>query len=143
MTDSYRHSVSVAGVVVRDDGRILAIRRRDNGAWQAPGGILEADERIEEGLRREVMEETGVQVEPIALTGVYKHMKLGVVALVFRCRLVSGTPSVTAEAAEVAWLTPSEVTGQMTKAFAVRVTDALTIVGAPQIRTHDGVNLIN
>lgn len=65
MTDSYRHSVSVAGVIVRNDGRILAIKRRDNGDWQAPGGILEADEQIEAGLRREVREGDGVAaIEP-------------------------------------------------------------------------------
>jgi hypothetical protein len=38
MADTYRHSVSVAGVTVRDDGRILVIKRRDNGQWQAPVG---------------------------------------------------------------------------------------------------------
>ncbi|MFE1885628.1 NUDIX hydrolase, partial [Streptomyces diastatochromogenes] len=43
-TPSPLHSVSVAGVVVREDGRLLAIRRADNGTWELPGGILELDE---------------------------------------------------------------------------------------------------
>lgn len=34
------HSVSVAGAVVREDGRVLAIRRSDNGRWELPGGVL-------------------------------------------------------------------------------------------------------
>lgn len=34
------HSVSVAGVVHRDDGRVLCLRRRDTGSWQIPGGVL-------------------------------------------------------------------------------------------------------
>ncbi|MCK9899647.1 NUDIX domain-containing protein [Frankia sp. Cpl3] len=38
------HSVSVAGVVRSDDGLLLCIRRRDNGAWQIPGGVLEQGE---------------------------------------------------------------------------------------------------
>lgn len=38
------HSVSVAGVVVREDGRLLAIRRADNGTWELPGGVLELHE---------------------------------------------------------------------------------------------------
>lgn len=141
MTDSYRHSVSVAGVVVRDDGRILAIKRRDNGDWQAPGGILEADEQIEAGLRREVREETGLDVEPEQLTGIYKHMRLGVVALVFTCRAVGGAAAETAEAVQVDWLTPDEVTENMTEAFAVRVYDALAGPW-PHIRAHDGVHLV-
>ena len=142
MTDSYRHSVSVAGVAVRDDGRVLVIKRRDNGDWQAPGGILEADERIEDGLRREVREETGLDVEPESLTGVYKHMKLGVVALVFRCRVVGGTAGETAESAAVGWLTPSEVAEHMTEAFAIRVQDALKGPW-PHVREHDGIRLID
>ena len=71
-----RHSVSVAAVVVDHDGRVLVARRRDNGRWEPPGGVLELDESIPEGLRREVYEETGLTVYPDALTGVYKKTSL-------------------------------------------------------------------
>jgi 8-oxo-dGTP pyrophosphatase MutT (NUDIX family) len=73
MPELYRHSVSVAGVVVRDDGKILVIRRRDNGHYQAPGGVLEQHERIEDGLAREIREETGFTAEPERLTGIYPN----------------------------------------------------------------------
>jgi hypothetical protein len=49
-----------------------------------PKGILELNESIPAGVRREVEEETGVVVEPERPTGVYKNVALGVVALVFR-----------------------------------------------------------
>jgi len=68
-----RHSVSVAGVVIDEDGCTLVVQRRDNGHWEPPGGILERDESIADDLVREVREETGLIVEPIALTGVYKN----------------------------------------------------------------------
>lgn len=135
-----RHSVAVVGVVVDEAGRVLAIRRRDNGHWQPPGGVLELGETIEDGVRREVLEETGVEIEPVRLTGVYKNMPMGVVALVFRCRLVAGAPGPTAEASEVRWLTIDEVTAAMSPAFAVRVTDALT--DQVHVRHHDGVQLL-
>jgi 8-oxo-dGTP diphosphatase len=136
-----RHSVSVAGIVLDDHGRILTIRRRDTGDWQPPGGILDLKETIDAGLRREVLEETGVLVEPQRLTGVYKNLPLGVIALVFRCRAVSGTPTPANESTEVRWLTLNEITASMTPAFAIRVTDALH--DEPAIRAHDGINLIN
>jgi ADP-ribose pyrophosphatase YjhB (NUDIX family) len=136
----YRHSVSVAGVVRNADGEILVIRRRDNGQYQAPGGILEQHERIEDGLAREVAEETGYAVEAEQLTGVYKHMGLGVVALVFRCRLLGGEARLNDEASEVLWLDPEKAAAQMTEAFAVRVTDALDGPW-PHIRHHDGTRL--
>ncbi len=138
-----RHSVSVAGVVVNEDGRILAICRRDNGQWQAPGGVLELQETFEQGVRREVLEETGVAVEVDRLTGVYKNLRLGVVALVFRCRPIAGAPRSTAESSEVRWLTESDVRQNMSPAFAVRVTDALADHATPAVRVHDGVNLIS
>jgi 8-oxo-dGTP diphosphatase len=141
MPQPYRHSVSVAGVVQNADGDVLVIRRRDNGQYQAPGGILEESERIEDGLVREVSEETGYAVHPEQLTGIYKNMKLGVVALVFRCRLVGGEPRINDEASEVLWLDPEVAVEQMTEAFAIRVTDAL---GGPwpHVRHHDGTKLL-
>lgn len=137
MPEPYRHSVSVSGVVVRDDGKILVIRRRDNSHYQAPGGILERDEQIEDGLTREILEETGLRVEPEQLSGIYKHMGLGVVALVFRARLLGGTPTLNNEAAEILWMDRDQVAARMTEAFAIRVIDALDGPW-PHIRHHDG-----
>jgi 8-oxo-dGTP diphosphatase len=133
--------VSVAAAVVNDDGRLLAIRRRDNGHWEPPGGVLELDETIEDGLVREVREETGLTVRPERLTGVYKNMERGIVALVFRCSVVTGEQSSTAEATEVAWLAADEVSNRLNEAYAVRLLDGL-LDGPPQVRVHDGVRLV-
>src|SRR3954449_4721852 len=91
MPDQHLHSVSVAGVVVDEAGRVLVIQRRDNGRWEPPGGVLERDETFEEGVVREVAEETGVTVHVERLTGVYKNMVRGIVALVYRCRPLAGS----------------------------------------------------
>ncbi|MCW7942107.1 NUDIX hydrolase [Streptomyces hygroscopicus] len=138
---SPRHSVSVAGITVRKDGRGLAIRRADNGSWEPPGGVLELDEEPQDGVVREVFEETGIKVDVLQLTGVYKNMKLGIVALVFRCRPVAGTERTSSESDAVEWLTPDEVRNRMSEVFAVRVLDALEGTG-PQVRSHNGRRLI-
>jgi 8-oxo-dGTP diphosphatase len=83
----------------------------------------------------------GLTVEPDYLTGVYKNMRHGIVALVFRCHIVSGQPSPTAEASEVAWLTPAQVAELMNEAYATRLLDALQS-GPPSVRIHDGVALL-
>lgn len=134
------HSVSVAGIVVREDGRVLTIRRADNGTWEPPGGVLELAEAPEDGVRREVYEETGVKVQVDRLTGVYKNTSRGIVALVFRCRVEGGHERLSDESAAVEWLTPDEVTNRMAEVYAVRVTDAL-LGGAPRVRAHDGRRL--
>jgi ADP-ribose pyrophosphatase YjhB (NUDIX family) len=138
---SPRHSVSVAAAVIDDRGRALAIRRRDNGHWEPPGGVLELGETIHDGLRREVAEETGLLVEPDALTGVYKNMTHGIVALVFRCHVVGGTERTSSETDRIDWLTPDQIRERMTEAYAVRLLDALSNPDHPIIRAHDGVHL--
>jgi 8-oxo-dGTP diphosphatase len=142
MGSDQRHSVSVAGVVVDEAGRALLIRRRDNGHWEPPGGVLEAGETITAGLRREVREETGLEVTPVALTGVYKNMERAIVALVFRCSVISGEPVTTDEAAALRWVTRDEVGHLVDEAYAVRVLDALDCAQPPAIRSHDGVQLV-
>ncbi len=95
-SQSPRHSVSVAGVITDDHGRALLIQRRDNARWEPPGGVLELGETIEDGLRRELREETGLDTEPDQLTGIYKNMTRGIIALVFRCKITGGElPSTT------------------------------------------------
>ena len=89
MTDLPRHSVSVTGIV-RDDGRVLAIKRHDDGRWVPPGGVLELNETPQDGVAREVYEETGLKVQPVRLSGVYKNMRLGVVSLAFVCEVTGG-----------------------------------------------------
>ena len=64
VNETPRHSVSVAAAIFDDSGeKVLLIKRRDNGNWEPPGGVLELDETIEDGLRREVREETGAEIE--------------------------------------------------------------------------------
>lgn len=76
---------------MREDGRLLAIRRADKGAWELPGGVLDLTEAPEAGVAREVLEETGIHVEVDQLTGVYKNTTRGIVALVFRCNPSGGS----------------------------------------------------
>jgi len=136
------HSVSVAGVIVDDHGRALLIQRRDNHRWEPPGGVLELGESIDDGLRREVREETGLDVEPIALTGVYKNMKRGIIALVFRCKAAGGEPSISDETEAYRWADESDISELATEAYAVRVLDALRDTRPAAIRKHDGKQLL-
>ncbi|UQX05089.1 NUDIX domain-containing protein [Streptomyces sp. RerS4] len=106
---------------MREDGRVLAIRRADNGTWEPPGGVLELAETPEAGVRREVLEETGIHVDVDNLTGVYKNVARGIVARVFRCEPSGGTEHVSDESTAVHWLTPEEVSERMSEVYAIRL----------------------
>jgi ADP-ribose pyrophosphatase YjhB (NUDIX family) len=89
------------GAVFDEHGRILLVRRRDNGRWCLPGGMIRIDESVADATAREVAEETGLQVRVVSLIGVYSDPQ-HVVAytngdvrreffLLCRCQLVGGT----------------------------------------------------
>lgn len=144
MTTAERpHSVSVAGVIVDDHGRALLIKRRDNGHWEPPGGVVEADETLPDALQREVLEETGIKIAlPAALTGVYKNMTGLIVSLVFRCQAIEGQLTTGDETKALRWVSRGEVTELADEAYAIRVLDALDAVSPPAVRAHDGVKLV-
>lgn len=68
-----RVSPGVAAVVVDAERRVLWVRRRDNGLWSLPSGRVEPGETVQEAIRREVLEETGLAARVVRLTGVYSE----------------------------------------------------------------------
>ena len=141
-TQLARHSVSVAGVITDDHGRALLIQRADNHRWEPPGGVLELGESITDGLRREVREETGLDVEPVTLTGVYKNMNRGIIALVFRCKITGGHLTPNDEATAFRWADRNTIHELTSEAYAVRLLDALSADSAAAVRQHDGIRLL-
>ena len=69
----FRHPIPGTSIIpILPDGRIVLIRRRDNGLWGLPGGIVDWGEDIPTSVERELMEETGLELVNIRrLVGVY------------------------------------------------------------------------
>lgn len=59
--------------VVVDQGRVLLIQREDIQSWALPGGQTEPGESVAQAAMREVLEETGLEVELRRLVGIYAH----------------------------------------------------------------------
>lgn len=62
--------VAVA-VAVRSEGRLLLIKRSDNGLWALPGGAQDIGESTRDAATREVREETGIEIEVNGISGIY------------------------------------------------------------------------
>ncbi|WP_250444379.1 NUDIX domain-containing protein [Actinotalea sp. C106] len=127
----------VSAVVLDDAGRVLLGRRSDNGRWAVPSGILEPGEQPAVGLAREVLEETGVEVEVVALTAVESGEPIGYdngdraqyIDLCFWCRPLSGEAHVADdESLEVGWFPVDAVPPDLLDTSVGRLEHALAYV---------------
>lgn len=113
--------VTAADAIVRDDaGRILILRRQDNGRWDLPGGIVDPGEAPAQALVREVWEEAGLRVVPERLAGIFGGVRhrntypngdqLEYTVSVFVCRIVGGQLEARdGEATGFAFVAPEEL----------------------------------
>ena len=99
----HTHFVSVAGLVTNDRGEILMIKSPRRG-WEYPGGMVEPGETFQDALKREIMEETGAEVEITGFIGLCKNVEKDSVNLDFSCRYTGGTLRESQESAEVKWV---------------------------------------
>ncbi|MBW4556819.1 MAG: NUDIX hydrolase [Trichormus sp. ATA11-4-KO1] len=69
----FRHPITGTSIIpILPDGRIVLIRRRDDGCWALPGGMVDWGEDIPQTVHRELIEETGLELVKITrLVGVY------------------------------------------------------------------------
>jgi ADP-ribose pyrophosphatase YjhB (NUDIX family) len=87
--------VAVGAAVTNDRGQLLLIRRSDSGVWLYPTGWCDVGYSAPEVVVKEVLEETGIEAEPVRLIGVLDGMRLGesripLYSLLFFCRAVGG-----------------------------------------------------
>ena len=115
-----RPYLAVSAAIIRD-GRVLVARRAkgaSTGLYTLPGGVVEAGETLREAVVREIAEETGITIEPVALAGQREFIsrdEAGKVArhfviLCFAARWLAGegTPQIE-ELSELRWLRPGEI----------------------------------
>ncbi len=126
-----RPLVGVGGVVI-SNGRALLIRRGGpplEGQWSIPGGMLEVGETLLEGVRRELLEETGVEVRVGELVDVFERINLDgdgktryhFVVLDYLCEAMRGEARAGSDVTDVAWAAPSELAKYSLSETATRV----------------------
>jgi len=82
------------------------------GYWSLPGGIVETGEKLEEGIRREVAEETGLEVEPYLVFEIFERVipdaegkpEYHYVLVDYLCRRLRGEPAAASDVSRVAWV---------------------------------------
>ncbi|HZT27840.1 MAG TPA: NUDIX hydrolase [Pseudolabrys sp.] len=119
-----RPYLAVSAAIVRD-GKVLVVRRARQPAlnlYTLPGGAVESGETLHEAVKREVREETRLEIEPVTLAGyreaivrdgagkVERHF----VILCFASRFLAGEIKLNEELDEARWLAPAALPGLKT-----------------------------
>jgi len=138
-----RGLVVVQGAVI-DDDRVLLSVRHDLRGWELPGGNLNPGERAEDAVRREILEETGLEVEVERHVGDYVRTGfLPHTAHVYRCRALSGRLRPSVETPKVAWFPVDHVPSTLFPWYHAPLADATANLTEPVTRhEHNGVAAI-
>lgn len=136
---------SVNTVVTDADGRILLIRRTDNGNWSLPGGGIELGESPKQAAVRETAEETGIACEITGLVGIYADPKHVIhytsddevrqeFSIVLTAQAVGGRPTPSDESSAVHWVDPTDLDAHpMHPSMRRRVEHFLADTGTPYV----------
>lgn len=106
------------GAVVVESGRVLLVRRGHEpmkGHWSLPGGLLELGEPLAAGVRREVKEETGLEVEVVELVELLdrihredERVRYHYAIADYLCRVTGGALQAASDADAVRWVERAE-----------------------------------
>lgn len=108
------------GAIIIRRNRVLLVERARKplkGYWSLPGGVLETGERLEEGIRREVLEETGLRVKPLRAIEIFERImrdaqgaaEYHYVLIDYLCRVTGGTLWPADDVSRAEWVKRSEL----------------------------------
>jgi ADP-ribose pyrophosphatase YjhB (NUDIX family) len=103
--------VAAAGLVIRD-GRVLLLERAHPpalGMWCLPGGFVDRGETLEAAVRREVLEETGLEGRAARLYGLYSYPEYPVVVAIYEMTVLDAPVTINQESSRHGWLRPEEI----------------------------------
>jgi 8-oxo-dGTP diphosphatase len=89
--DIPKHIIAVSACIKNEKNEVLLVKvqwRQDT--WELPGGQVEEGEALDKAVAREVLEETGLVIEPIGITGLYYNTTKHILSVVFIAKYISG-----------------------------------------------------
>jgi 8-oxo-dGTP diphosphatase len=120
-------TLGVFAAITDKEGRILCVRMNyATHGWTTPGGGVELGESPLDALKREVLEESGLEVVPEELVGVYSKPYKNDIVLFFRARVVAQNPwQPNDEVAQIGYFGRDELPEPMGLVARTRIIDAL------------------
>ncbi len=106
--------LGVGALIILEDDRILLVERGNEplkGYWSLPGGAVETGESLRDGVKREILEETGLIIEPMEVVEIFERImrdadgraEYHYVLIDYLCRVTGGTLGAADDASRVEW----------------------------------------
>jgi 8-oxo-dGTP diphosphatase len=107
----YHNPTLAIDIILQRDSKILMVRRKKDpfeGQLALPGGFVNEGETVEDAMKRETIEETSLEVEPIEILGVYsdptRDPRKHIMTVVFIGIIVGGSDKAGDDAASIEWI---------------------------------------
>ncbi len=103
------------GAIIMDEGRVVLVERGNEplqGIWSLPGGVVETGEYLKDAVRREVLEETGLEIEPVRAVEVFERImpdpggriEYHYVLVDYLCKVTGGALAAASDAKRAEWV---------------------------------------
>ena len=136
-------TVGVFGIIFDEHGKFLLGHRRDYDVWNLPGGALELAEAPWEGVKREVKEETGLDVEVSNLTGIYSKQGKNDIVFSFACKIIGGEITLNDEADKIEYFEISKIPKNTVPKHVERIKDFLSNPDSTTFKVQGGKSTID
>ena len=137
------YNIATFGIIFDEQGRVLLCHRTDHDLWNLPGGHFEDFESPIDAVKREIKEETGFEVEVSKLIGVYSKVSKNTMVFSFRCKIVSGTPTLNEEADKIEYFEVDKLPANTIPKQVERIHDALLNSNEVIFKTQTGLSSLD
>lgn len=137
---------SVCAIIINDNNQILLEQRSDNQLWGLPGGGVEISESVTQALYREVIEETGLNVQIIKLIGIYSDPEnysimsypdgglVQYVSITFKCKPISKNLKISKESIDLKYFDKDNLPNNLMVGHKSRINDSIKGIKLPIIK---------